>query len=203
MPRQGRGGEPNSNQFRNGLTYNAKVPAFLQALKNQVNGTAGGSSSRRDRDDRSASPVRHREGREPLPERPREGKWASTGDDEEERDEFGRIVRKEDKGEDDDEDEWDKRFGGGADDDGPQVVVVNEGKHISAEEFKKERNKIKGVNEGRSSVTYSLCRAIKLTAISEISVKRRRKSLDRTSKRPPKAFSSLNYHLDLDRKPTT
>lgn len=60
-----------------------------------------------------------RGGREPLPERPDEGEWAKGSDDEEE------------------EDEWDVRFGGG--EDGPQVVVLKEGRHLSAAEVERER----------------------------------------------------------------
>lgn len=59
-----------------------------------------------------------RGGREPLPERPDEGEWARGSDDEE-------------------EDEWDVRFGGG--EDGPQVVVLKEGRHLSAAEVDRER----------------------------------------------------------------
>ncbi|BEI80937.1 hypothetical protein CcaverHIS002_0200970 [Cutaneotrichosporon cavernicola] len=58
--------------------------------------------------------------REPIPTRPDEGEWA----------------------EDSDEDEWDKKFGGG--EDGPQVVVLKEGRHLSADEVAKERRRAKG-----------------------------------------------------------
>lgn len=66
----------------------------------------------------SSSPGEGRGGREPLPERPDEGEWARGSDDEE-------------------EDEWDARFGGG--EDGPQVVVLKEGRHLSAAEVERER----------------------------------------------------------------
>jgi hypothetical protein len=152
MPKNG--GGPNNNQFRNGLTYKAHVPAFLQALKKQVDGSGSGS---RPRDGRSESPVRVREGRDPIPERPREGQWAGGSDDEEtgEKDEFGRARRRSPKGkgkasDDDDEDEWDKRFGGGQDGDGPQIVVVNEGKHLTAEQYRQERDKAKDQATGMS-----------------------------------------------------
>ena len=156
MPKNG--GGPNNNQFRNGLTYNARVPAFLQALKKQVDGS--GSSSR-PRDGRSESPVRVREGRDAIPERPRDGQWAGGSDDEGgELDEFGRARRKspkgKDKASDQEEDEWDKRFGGGKDDDGPQIVVVNEGKHLTAEQYKQEREKVKGQCTGKYNQCGSL-----------------------------------------------
>jgi hypothetical protein len=141
MPKNG--GGPNNNQFRNGLTYSARVPAFLQALKKQVDGSGSGS---RPRDGRSESPVRLRKGRDHISERPRDGQWAGGSDEEGgEKDEFGRARRRSPKGKgkasDDDEDEWDKRFGGGQDDDGPQIVVVNEGKHLTAEQYQQERDK--------------------------------------------------------------
>jgi len=157
MPKNGGGNS--SAQYKNGLTYNAKVPAFLQALKKQIDGSAG--SSRR-RDDRSESPVRifeGREGRDPIPERPREGRWAGGSDNEDGggKDEFGRAKRASSKGKggasDEEEDEWDKRFGGGQDDDGPQIVVVNEGKHLTADQYKLERDKAKGNGAGQSSAT--------------------------------------------------
>ena len=156
MPKDG--GGPNNNQFRNGLTYNARVPAFLQALKKQVDGS--GSSSR-PRDGRSESPVRVREGRDAIPERPRDGPWAEGSDDEGgDLDEFGRARRRspkgKDKASDQEEDEWDKRFGGGKDDDGPQIVVVNEGKHLTAEQYKQEREKVKGQSTGKYNQCGSL-----------------------------------------------
>lgn len=67
-------------------------------------------------------------------------------------DEFGRARRRSPKGKekagDEEEDEWEQRFGGGQDDDGPQIVVVNEGKHLTAESFKQEREKGKGQATG-------------------------------------------------------
>ncbi|GMK56204.1 hypothetical protein CspeluHIS016_0300440 [Cutaneotrichosporon spelunceum] len=57
--------------------------------------------------------------REPVPTRPDEGEWA----------------------EDSDEDDWDKKFGG---EDGPQVVVIREGRHLSADEVARERRRAKG-----------------------------------------------------------
>ncbi|KAI5455355.1 hypothetical protein NCC49_000169 [Naganishia albida] len=123
-------------QFSRGLTYQEQhVPAFLQKLRAQVNG--GNTGPRRSGDDddesphvvdrRSASPPASRGGRETLPERPREGKWAEGSDDEEQ----GGKKRKGD----DEDDEWAQRYGGG--DDAPQIVVLNEGKHLSAEEVKR------------------------------------------------------------------
>lgn len=62
-------------------------------------------------------------GRADLPSRPEDGKWAGGSDGEEE------------------EDEWDAKYGGGGDDEGPQVVVLKEGRHMTAEEVKKERRR--------------------------------------------------------------
>lgn len=108
----GRGrAEPTRAQYSHGLEYVANKPAFLANFGRPA--AAAGPSSR-------SSPGREgRDGREPLPERPDEGEWAKGSDDESE------------------EDEWDTRFGGG--EDGPQVVVLKEGRHLSAAEVERER----------------------------------------------------------------
>ena len=113
------------------------MPKFLQQLRQQVNG--GASGHRRTEDDdadsphvisrRSASPP-SRGGREAIPERPREGKWAAGSDD----DEDGKKRRTR-GGAEEEEDEWTQRYGVG--DDAPQIVVLNEGKHLSAEEVRR------------------------------------------------------------------
>lgn len=139
-------------QFSRGLTYQEQhVPAFLQKLRAQVNG--GNTGPRRSGDDddesphvvdrRSASPPPSRGGRETLPERPREGKWAEGSDDEEQ----GGKKRKGD----DEDDEWAQRYGGG--DDAPQIVVLNEGKHLSAEEVKRVKE---GNTAGELSIQLSI-----------------------------------------------
>lgn len=110
MPR-GRA-EPTRAQISHGLEYVANKPAFLQNF-----GAPAASS---------ASPGARgtgRGGREPLPERPGDGEWAKGSDD--------------DDDESEEEDEWDQRFGGG--DDGPQVVVLKEGRHLTAAEVERER----------------------------------------------------------------
>jgi hypothetical protein len=128
-------------QFSKGLTYQEDhVPAFLQKMRAQVNGGATGHRRSVNEDDdesphvvnsrRSASPP-SRGGREAVPERPREGKWADGSDDE-----GGSKGGKKGKGEEED-DEWTQRYGGG--DDAPQIVVLNEGKHLSAEEVKRAK----------------------------------------------------------------
>lgn len=61
-------------------------------------------------------------GRAALPERPSDGRWAGGSDDE------------------DEDDEWGTRFGGGGDE-GPQVVVLKEGRHLTAEQVKRERKR--------------------------------------------------------------
>jgi hypothetical protein len=130
--------EPSKGQFSKGLTYQeSHVPAFLQRMRQQVNG--GTSGHRRTDDDdeapnivsrRSASPP-SRGGREAIPERPREGKWADGSDNED----GGKGNKGGVKGAGDEEDdEWTQRYGGG--DDAPQIVVLNEGKHLSAEEVR-------------------------------------------------------------------
>jgi hypothetical protein len=127
-------------QFSKGLTYQEDhVPAFLQKMRAQVNGGSTGHRRSVNEDDdesphvvnrRSASPP-SRGGREAVPERPREGKWAGGSDDE-----GGSKSGKKGKGEEED-DEWTQRYGGG--DDAPQIVVLNEGKHLSAEEVKRAK----------------------------------------------------------------
>lgn len=70
-----------------------------------------------------------RDGRD-LPSRPKEGEWAAGSDDEE-------------------EDEWDAMYGGG--EEGPQVVVLKEGRHLSADELARERRRggwVDGVADG-------------------------------------------------------
>lgn len=101
------------------LTYVAQKPKFLQNFGRAPSpsppperGTGGG-------------------GREPLPERPREGKWAGGSDDEGEGGPKGR---------DDEDDDWGEVYGGGGDD-GPQVVVLKEGRHLTAEDLKRERRR--------------------------------------------------------------
>jgi hypothetical protein len=60
-----------------------------------------------------------------LPSRPKDGKWARGSDD----------GKEEDEGEGD---EWEQMYGGG---EGPQVVVLREGKHLSADEVARERRR--------------------------------------------------------------
>lgn len=72
------------------------------------------------------SPSPDSSGREPLPERPRDGKWARGSDDE--------------GGDGEDEDEWGETYGG-AGEEGPQVVVLKEGRHLTAEDLKRERRR--------------------------------------------------------------
>lgn len=73
--------------------------------------------------------------REPIPTRPDDGEWAAGSDEE--------------------EDEWDARFGGG--EDGPQVVVLKEGRHLSADEVARERRK--GESPARATWTRGYGRA--------------------------------------------
>lgn len=108
--------ELTKHQYSAGLTYVAQKPSFLQNFgKPQVPPPSSSSASSRG-------------GREPLPERPDEGRWASgSGDESAEQDE------------EEDDDEWGDVFGGG--EEGPQVVVLKEGRHLTAEEIKRERRK--------------------------------------------------------------
>lgn len=113
MPRQR---ELTKHQYSAGLTYVAQKPSFLQNFgKPQVPPPSSSASSRG--------------GREPLPERPNEGQWATGSGDE--------AGERED---DDEDDEWGDVFGGGGEE-GPQVVVLKEGRHLTAEEIKRERRK--------------------------------------------------------------
>ncbi|KAJ9107607.1 hypothetical protein QFC21_001066 [Naganishia friedmannii] len=142
-----RNNEPSKGQFSRGLTYQEHhVPKFLQQMRQQVNGNAAGGHRRTRNDDddeapivsnrRSASPP-SKGGREAIPERPRDGKWARGSDDEDDpKAGAGRKSgRKSADGEEDDE--WSQRYGGG--DDGPQIVVLNEGKHLTAEQVRKAK----------------------------------------------------------------
>ena len=113
MPR-----DPTRNQISNGLTYVANTPSFLQNF--------GKRPPTPPPADRFAQGSSSRQGREPLPERPSDGKWARGSDDE-----------GDGKGQESD-DEWGEIYGGGGDD-GPQVVVLKEGRHLTAEDVKRER----------------------------------------------------------------
>ena len=120
MPR-----DPTRQQVSAGLTYVSNTPSFLKNFgkpppspEDQEQGRGGSSA---------------RAGREPLPERPREGKWAGGSDDE------GGGGRGRGDAEETD-DEWGDVYGGGGDD-GPQVVVLKEGRHLTAEDVKRERRR--------------------------------------------------------------
>lgn len=115
------GREPTRQQYSSGLTYVQNKPAFLQNFGKPT--PQPDASSSRGRDDGNGA----RAGREPLPERPREGEWAGGSDDEGKR------------GEESD-DEWGDVYGGGGDD-GPQVVVLKEGRHLTADDVRKERRR--------------------------------------------------------------
>lgn len=109
--------ELTKHQYSAGLTYVAPKPSFLQNFgKPQVPPPSSSSASSRG-------------GREPLPERPNEGRWASGSGDE--------AAEQDDE---EDDDEWGDVFGGGGEE-GPQVVVLKEGRHLTAEEIKRERRK--------------------------------------------------------------
>lgn len=141
MSRRGNSNQ-SKGQFSRGLTYQEDhVPKFLQKMRAQVNGGDTGPRRSGDDDDesphvvsrRSASPP-SKGGREALPERPREGKWAGGSDNED--DSKSGKPGKRGAG-DDEDDEWTQRYGGG--DDAPQIVVLNEGKHLSAEEVQRAK----------------------------------------------------------------
>lgn len=117
MPR-----EPTRNQVSNGLQYVAQKPAFLQQF-----GFGGGRRDDSDDEDDEGQGSSSRRGRD-LPSRPKDGKWAGGSDDEGANDEKDGRIR----------DEWDEMYGG---DDGPQVVVLKEGRHLSADELARERRK--------------------------------------------------------------
>lgn len=104
------------NDLKN-LTYIPQKPAFLQNFgqPKRPSPPPGRSGSRR-------------EGRDDLPSRPTDGEWAGGSDDEH-----------NGKGEGSD-DEWGETFGGGGDE-GPQVVVLKEGRHLTAEDVKRERRR--------------------------------------------------------------
>ena len=115
MPQKGM-----SRNAASGLTYVANTPSFLKNF-----GKAPASPPHSDRFEGQRAESSGRPGREPLPERPTDGKWAKGSDDE------GGAAESED-------DEWGEVFGGGGDD-GPQVVVLKEGRHLTAEDVKRER----------------------------------------------------------------
>ena len=99
-----------------GLTYIAQKPAFLTNFGQPTPSSSSGNS--RGRGGGGG------DGREPLPTRPTDGEWGGEGSD----------------AGDDEVDEWGDVYGGGGDE-GPQVVVLKEGRHLSADEVKRERRR--------------------------------------------------------------
>lgn len=106
-----KGGNRNDSK---GLSYVAATPSFLKNFGKPPSPPRG----------RFTPGESSNGGRAALPSRPEDGKWAGGSDNEDE----------------EEEDEWDAKFGGGGDE-GPQVVVLKEGRHLTAEEVKKERRK--------------------------------------------------------------
>jgi hypothetical protein len=102
------------NDLKN-LTYIPQKPAFLQTF----------GQPKKPSPPPGRSGVSRSSGREAVPERPTYGEWAGGSDDE------------KNKGSDD---EWGDVYGGGGDD-GPQVVVLKEGRHLTAEDVKRERRR--------------------------------------------------------------
>lgn len=132
-----RKGNQTNQQISKGLTYVAQQPSFLRNFGKPLSPPP--------------KPGRGgvvREGREAVPSRPKEGQWAreGSGSGSESEDEFGRRRPKgkgREEGEDvepEEEDEWGEVYGGGGDD-GPQVVVLKEGRHLSAHQVKQERRR--------------------------------------------------------------
>lgn len=117
-----------SRNQANNLTYTKQVPKFLQNF-----GQPAPSRSPPPEHHPNARGGQQREGREAVPERPKEGKWAGGSDDE-------REERRRRREAESDDDEWGDVYGGGGDD-GPQVVVLKEGRHLTAEEVKRERKR--------------------------------------------------------------
>ena len=108
-----------------GLTYVAQKPAFLTNFGQPTPSTSSGG--RRGGGD----------GREPLPSRPDDGEWAGGSDN-------------EGGGSDD---EWGDVYGGGGDE-GPQVVVLKEGRHLSADEVKRERRRGMSMLRASNKLSY-------------------------------------------------
>jgi len=119
------------NDLKN-LTYIAQKPAFLQNFGQPKRpspppGRSGARREGRDRDD--------------LPSRPTDGEWAGGSDDERQ---------------DGTDDEWGETFGGGGDE-GPQVVVLKEGRHLTADDVKRERRRGTLIHSQRTvAFTYML-----------------------------------------------
>lgn len=146
-------------RFNKDLQFQAKVPAFLARLQSQYGGTVGGSRGPVGDDDDSPQIVgedpygeagrkrrrvdqgeevmdRSTGGRAPLPSRPSEGEWAEPS---------GSSGKRKAAYDDEGEDEWTRKYGGApgaaGDEDGPQIVVLNEGKHLTQEEVREARGK--------------------------------------------------------------
>ena len=127
-----------------GLTYVAQKPAFLTNF-GQPQPDPSSSSSRRGGGD----------GREPLPSRPRDGEWAGGSDEEKEK-QLGS------------DDEWGDVYGGGGDE-GPQVVVLKEGRHLSADEVKRERRRGTRPSYTLTNLRYSTVEETRVRLLTESS----------------------------------
>jgi hypothetical protein len=130
MPR-----DQSRNQINNGLTYQKQVPKFLQNFGQPAPSRSPPPEHHPNYRGQQGAGRGGREGRDPLPERPKEGQWAGGSDDEEAQSRRGRR-----RPENDSDDEWGEVFGGGGEE-GPQVVVLKEGRHLTAEEVKRERRR--------------------------------------------------------------
>ncbi|KAL7422939.1 hypothetical protein Q5752_002237 [Cryptotrichosporon argae] len=118
--------DPNARQYSAGLSYVAQKPAFLQNLATAMGAVpVSGPGSHAGSHAGSGLSGSGRGGREAVPERPETGQWAAGSGSES-----------------GSEDEWEQRFGGG--DDGPQVVVLKEGRHMTADEVRRERRRTAG-----------------------------------------------------------
>jgi hypothetical protein len=116
------------NDLKN-LTYIPQKPAFLQNFgqPKRPSPPPGRSGAKR-------------EGRGDLPSRPSDGEWAEGSDAEKE---------------DGSDDEWGETFGGGGDE-GPQVVVLKEGRHLTAEDVKRERRRGTSFVHPNLNFTYNI-----------------------------------------------
>ena len=103
--------EPTRAQLSSRLAYHGKMPAFLQKLQKQVNGSGGGGESDEEDDEWEYDGS----GRPPIPKRPAIPERPADN-----------------PGSADEDDDLDEK---------PQIVVLREGKHLSEREVENEKRR--------------------------------------------------------------
>ena len=128
-----------------------------------------------------------------MPSRPRDGEWAGGSDEEKEK-ELGS------------DDEWGDVYGGGGDE-GPQVVVLKEGRHLSADEVKRERRRGTRPSYTLTNLLYSTVEETRVRLLTSLAAGKPSQSPEPESKKkdtdkdqPTKKVSQLPPKLQSSAK---